>query len=59
MHYQYREWTFSVRDNGIGIGIGVAICKKIVARHGWMIQVHSELGNGTTFEFSLPARGEA
>lgn len=45
------------REEFAGTGIGLAICKKIVERHGGKLTVASELGHGSTFSFDLSGSG--
>jgi PAS domain S-box-containing protein len=46
----------SDRERFSGLGLGLALCKKLVELHGGRIWVESEEGKGSTFSFSLPLK---
>lgn len=57
---QYSERVFNLfqrlhgRDEYSGTGIGLALCRKIIERHGGSIDAESEQGKGATFIIRLP-----
>jgi len=52
-HVFERFWPVD-SDTRRGLGLGLYICKQLVAAHGGRIWVESEFGEGATFRFTLP-----
>jgi two-component system, LuxR family, sensor kinase FixL len=51
------EPFYSTKDDGLGLGL--AICRTIVAAHNGRLWAENNLGGGATFRVSLPAEGSA
>jgi two-component system NtrC family sensor kinase len=49
---------FSTKDDGKGVGLGLAVVYGIVESHGGRIEIRTEAGRGTTFEVTLPLVSE-
>lgn len=53
---RFRQLDMSATRRAGGMGLGLSVSKVIIERHGGQIDLTSEVGKGSTFRFSLPAR---
>jgi signal transduction histidine kinase len=56
---QFHRGAAALNANVSGVGLGLAMCRHIVRRHGGRIDVRSEEGKGSTFTVWLPAWTES
>ena len=52
------EPFLTTKETGKGVGLGLAISKTIIERHGGVIEVESQPGRGTTFYIFLPVEAQ-
>jgi len=56
----FEKFHRAVREGApSGVGLGLAICRAIVAAHGGKIWAQNRAGGGASFQFALPVDGEA
>lgn len=51
---KFTQASDTLTDKPSGTGLGLPICKHIIEHHGGKVQVESEIGEGSTFSFTLP-----
>ena len=50
----YSRYDGNQPNKDVGVGLGLALCKSLIELAGGEITVESEIGEGTTFEFTVP-----